>query len=91
MATNCCPGCSGSLVPLATDARLAKCQFCGGLVTLAPVPLDVACQYVDIGTLVDGPVDGRYFDLDVISPRDGTVSRTHGWFDPATKKVFQYG
>ena len=93
MATNCCPGCSGSLVPLASDARLAKCQSCGGLVTLAPVSMNVATMWVRLTSPMSTRPDmndARYFDLDVVDAV-GDVRRFHGWYDTTDGKVLQQG
>ena len=75
-----CPGCSGVLEPLATPS-LALCDGCGGLVSLVPVPREVALDFVKLDALVAGQAT-TYFDLDILDagePRGWY--RVHGWMD----------
>jgi len=92
MSNTSCPGCSGSLTPLTTDPRMGVCDHCGGFVGIETLPYSTACCYVDLrADMVDGEMKNtKYFDFDLKLP-NGKEIRVHGWFDPNTKKVLQYG
>jgi len=90
-----CGGCSGRAVGSTrheragvTVATVAKCSDCGGLLgTFASVEDLQECAGLElVFDASDVPADRtRYFDVDV----DG--ERSHGFFNPATGRVTQFG
>lgn len=84
-----CPGCDHDHAEELQRGlfRCVKCAALYGACTRAE-----AEQYVRISNLVDGDFDGaRYFDL-MVRRSNATMShRIHGWYDPASRNVLQYG
>jgi hypothetical protein len=71
------------------------CERCGGLISLEPIPFETARRLVNLAEMQDRCAAPQYFDL-LIEPHPSQVThrapwRTHGWFDPQTKKVMQCG
>jgi len=82
----CCSATRGNAVEV--NGRLAHglylCEGCGGLLG--------SCYRGDSPVLMVFGEDGdesRYFDLDLLGS-DG-ISRVHGFYNPATMKVVQFG
>jgi hypothetical protein len=86
-----CVACNGELVPV--DGTVMECSRCGGLHG-AFDSYEATKQYV-IPEFYEGKdVEsrfsyGRYFDFTYMD--NGKLNRTHGWFDPVSKKVLQFG
>jgi len=89
--TFCCSACNGELKQYGDATQVYECQSCGGLQGTTYDGL--INQYVKVGTLKDGCEDGSalYFDFTILSGKDGSVRRVHGWFDPKDRQVVQYG
>ena len=90
-----CSACSGQLVALGpTGAEpLAKCEDCGGLHTLRPVykgalPINLFKMQTERLDQLKRPL--RYFDLEWLDG-EGFHHWSHGWYDPDTLNVVQYG
>lgn len=80
-----CVACSGELEET-ENPGIAICSVCQGFHGDVPEAL----KYVDVDAWApDGvPTDRtRYFDITL---RDQKY-RVHGWFDPVTRKVVQFG
>lgn len=91
MNNSFCPGCNG--IPKSMDENhVATCVGCGGIFTVHPIPRAASYHYVspEASPKPPDPRNWRYFDLTHVEP-DGTLSRRHGWYDPATKLTCQYG
>lgn len=82
-----CTACSGTLK---AEGRVKRCRKCGGL-HIDHIYMGDVYAHVKLGTLVDPPdgADLRYFDITYVGS-DG-LHRAHGWYDPQTLLVAQYG
>ena len=93
MTDQTCTACNGDLEALGPNGLepIAKCADCGGLHTLRPIfkgALPINLFHMQ----VEEPGDElRYFDLQWIDGHAGTLQRSHGWYDPDTLNVVQYG
>jgi hypothetical protein len=92
MASTPCPLCgkrkSSKAHSALPDAR--KCSSCGAL--FGQGYKGDLMRLVRLGSLQANVTEEgteQYFDFTVIS--SAGVDRVHGWFDPATKNVVQYG
>lgn len=105
MAYTVCPGCSGELgsllnhktIRLCDTTKLGECRGCGGLVGTIDerdLPQFVVLEFHTGATdvLTGEEEDTRYFDLEIVNPfRNPKVRRVHGWYNPRTKRVVQFG
>lgn len=89
-----CPGCNGDVKHThryTSGALLGSCSRCGGLV-------GEDFTYKEIRDLLrlelhpnpDSVKNPRYFDFSYTQP-DMEPARVHGWFDPETLLVTQFG
>lgn len=83
-----CSACSGAVV---YDERpeliswVGNCQRCGGLHIIAPTRV-TACRFVRLDQpMQDDCESPRYFDVEY------GRRRVHGWYDPKSKRVVQFG
>jgi len=76
--------------PVEGHADVRTCERCGGL--------NGRCYLGQSYTLVlpqwdapdaCDPADQQYFDLECLG--SGGITRRHGWFNPATRKITQVG
>ena len=92
-----CAACSGRLHPVKKDGTtktetytgLFACDRCGGLhgeMYRGEAPTVVNINRMSSRQDTDG---GRYFNLALLGSEG--VRHVHGWFDPATKLVLQFG
>lgn len=86
-----CPCCGCSDQMGYKNEWLLSCN-CGALFGDAPnrrAILEIVC----LGAMSNGSMEkARYFDFRYRDIRlDHGMNRTHGWFDPVTKKVLQFG
>jgi hypothetical protein len=91
-----CPACSGHGKPMAVGSAFLVCQSCDGLFTIRPVRRVVAQAFVKLDDPMQanaGACASRYFDFDLKNSTDNPsqVTRVHGWFDPNSKRVVQWG
>ena len=91
-----CSACSGELVALGPNGHepIAKCASCGGLHTLRPIAK--GALPINLFRMDAEPTEGEiltpvYFDLEYLDGATGELSRSHGWYDPDTLNVLQYG
>lgn len=78
-----CPGCSGDTEYY--DNGLRRCTACGGISGYAT--MERALRHVAINEPMQRDcANPRYFDIQFNHTR-----RAHGWYDPETKRVVQYG
>jgi len=81
-----CPGCSGMGKEI--EPGVYQCSGCGGVFGNLTDWNDLS-KYVDMISGLETGVsdeDLRYFDFTV-----GGDERTHGWYNPSTKRVVQHG
>ena len=85
-----CSACSGSLKPavMLAPRGLLVCARCGGVHGTIYRGDAVALVGLDLPMLASSPAP-RYFDLTVLG--SAGVSRVHGWYDAAQRRVVQYG
>ena len=88
-----CPGCGSLDMETSTESDtgiLQKCGCCGGLI--GDCSEGWFYRNVDRGWADSDvpPERMRYFDL-VVDYGDEGRKRVHGWYDPETKRVCQFG
>ena len=86
----CCPACSHRLAtPVAGFMQVYRCAECGaiyGTCYLGESYSLVLPYMVD----TDPPTDRmRYYDLECLGSKG--ITRRHGWYDTATKRIVQVG
>ncbi len=89
-----CPGCGSTDIRDSVHASIRHCERCGGRLTFQPVTYDVLLRAVRLDQMQDGCAEPQYFDFlyfDLDEQQRVVTRRTHGWFDPTTKKVVQFG
>ncbi len=90
-----CPGCGGYVTPQFLDSVVGRCDNCGGLVSVKPTTRAlIIANYVKLNVLQEATdqEDSRYFDLRYFEDGpDSAVRRVHGWYDPSTRAVVQFG
>lgn len=91
-----CSACSGTLKALGPTVAepLAQCEDCEGLHTLRPIykgALPINLFRMDAEPTEGRILDPVYFDLQWLDGRTGELNRSHGWYDPDTLNVVQYG
>lgn len=86
-----CPACSGKVLDVHGNS-IGKCQRCGGVCTLEPVPRSRAIQYVRLDLPMVEQPDGvtLYFDVVLEADSFGPLRRVHGWMQ-TNGRVTQYG
>lgn len=84
-----CPACSGVLGVIESypleSFEVLKCRDCGGI--CGEVSREVLAKYVRTNYMQANTDNPKYFDFIIKE----TNQRVHGWFDPETKKVVQFG
>ena len=92
-----CGGC-GSKVENAEFGKVTRCLGCEGLIGLVTRGQLLPHVHLNKDMLDMDIRDAQYFDFDIIlNPMVASVKgvgptdRIHGWFDPTTKRVTQYG
>lgn len=91
-----CPGCSGATDPVENAPGVRRCQDCEGIV--GETDRSTARRFVDLGKWAPGIDEGEvradalktseYFDFTFPGP---DPVRVHGWYDPASRGVVQFG
>lgn len=101
IANDGCPACGASrryskapdvsVVPERLHDAVRECRKCQGIYTLRSIYLGDSYLIVLPYFSTDPTSDERqrYFDLDCLGSKG--LSRRHGWFDPANKKLTQVG
>jgi len=87
--TIACPGCGstrGSETETAQVYRCAKCGAVHGTCYKGDASRFVLLQFAREAVPAEVL---RYFDLTLLGSQG--IERTHGWYDPATKLVHQFG
>jgi hypothetical protein len=83
------------VTPIHSRADVGRCDNCGGLISVVPTTRTLIIRdYVKLNVLQDASdqEDCRYFDLRYFEDGpDGAVRRVHGWYDPSTRAVVQFG
>lgn len=90
-APQACPGCGSRGAQRSRVRGIWQCDRCGGLISFAPISYNAARQVVHLSEMQADCAEPQYFDLAIRERGTGTTYRTHGWFDPQTKKVVQFG
>lgn len=92
MRTHGCPGCSHTLADAHSKVSgVALCRGCGAVYTTRPIYLGesyllVFPRWADLEPPAE---EVRYFDLECLGSEG--LTRRHGWFHPATRRVVQVG
>ena len=86
-----CRACNGPLVAIPTatpGTQLARCQSCEGLHGRFQRRRD-ALQWVNLDRMTERADRTLYFDLEY--PDGAERRRTHGWYNPDSLEVVQFG
>jgi hypothetical protein len=84
-----CPACDSQNLSEIKPCAVYTCQNCNAI--FGQVYLGESYEYVKpVLADVEPPAeDLRYFDFDCVG--SSGMTRRHGWYDPATKKIVQIG
>jgi hypothetical protein len=87
-----CRGCSSTEFKVGPTKAFKTCLHCGGLHgrgTLAQISEVVTLEFCTAQEEKEsGDFGLTFFDVDITS---GNAVSCHGWFNPSTKKVHQFG
>jgi ribosomal protein L37AE/L43A len=92
-ASMSCPACNAKRsTPHATVSGVVTCKRCGAVYTTRAIYRGdsyalVLPQWDAVGACADGAA--RYYDLELLGS-DG-LTRSHGWYNPATRRITQTG
>src|SRR5262245_32104865 len=85
-----CPGCSGEVMGMGGYPNVGVCMSCDGIVGNFGSLADSEKFVSFTKPMSDADEGSKYFDFSY-DFANGMKDRVHGWYDPKSKAVTQYG
>jgi hypothetical protein len=82
-----CPGCSGRRLPVKGEVSVFTCAACGAI--FGECYLGESYKFVLPQWSAEINAQGRYYDFICLGSQG--ITRRHGWFNPADRKILQTG